>query len=190
MIDVRDDAEVAYQIKTHASRQRAVAIMRGAQDLREIGEPATAPRESGLDSMREHHRRDVLDVVDPHSGAILVRSKRLRRFARDDVGAMTVHLQLDAERGDGHENVAIHDYVGERRHRSRDAVGLRPFGGLETRGEAGGILFKRLAPFDDLDALTNIANALDIDAQAEAVEQLRAKLAFLRVHGADEDEGR
>ena len=133
---------------------RAVAVVRGAQNLRKIGEPAAAPREPGLDTVGQHHRRDVLDVVDSHGGAILVRRKRLRGLARDDVGAVAVHLELDAERGDGHQDVAIHHHVGEHRYRAGDAVGLRPFGGLETRGEPAGILLKRLAPLNDLDALT------------------------------------
>ena len=62
--------------------------------------------------------------------------------------------------------------------------------GSKRAAKAVGILLERLAPFDDLDALTNIANALDIDAQAKAVEQLRSQLALLGVHGADEDEPR
>jgi hypothetical protein len=42
MIDVRDDAEVADPVKTHASRrclvlERDVAVVRGAQDLRKVG---------------------------------------------------------------------------------------------------------------------------------------------------------
>ena len=70
-------------------------------------------------------------------GAILVRGQRLRRLARDDVGAMPVHLELDAERGDGHQDVAVHHHVGEHRHRPRDAIGLRLFRRLETRSERG-----------------------------------------------------
>ena len=119
-----------------------------------------------------------------------MRRKRLRRLAHDDVGAMSVHLQLDAERGDGHQDVAVDDDVGEHRHRPRDSIRLRLLRGLETCRERRGVLLECLAAFDDLHPLANVANALDVDAQAEAVEQLGTKLAFLRVHRADEDETR
>ena len=55
----------------------------------------------------------MLDVIDANGGPILVRGQRLRGLARDDVGAMPVHLELDAQRGDGDQDVAIHDDIGE-----------------------------------------------------------------------------
>jgi hypothetical protein len=40
------------------------------------------------------------------------------------------------------------------------------------------------APADDLDALRGVRVAGDLDGDAEAVEELRAELALLGVHGA------
>ncbi len=42
----------------------------------------------------------------------------------------------------------------------------------------------------DQHPLVGVADALNIDAQPKAVEQLRAQLAFLGIHRADEDESR
>ncbi len=42
----------------------------------------------------------------------------------------------------------------------------------------------------DQDTLVRVEDALDVDAKAETVEQLRAELTLLRIHGADEDEPR
>ncbi len=42
----------------------------------------------------------------------------------------------------------------------------------------------------DQHPLVGVADAFHVHAQAEAVEQLRAQLAFLGIHGPDEDESR
>ena len=39
----------------------------------------------------------------------------------------------------------------------------------------------------DLHAVGGVGTAGDLDGDAEAVEELRAELALLRVHGADQD---
>src|SRR5437879_11050126 len=50
--------------------------------------------------------------------------------------------------------------------------------------------FPSLSPRDDLDALPDVLDALDIDRQAKAIQELRTQVAFLRIHGADQDEAR
>src|SRR5207245_9989273 len=44
--------------------------------------------------------------------------------------------------------------------------------------------------FGDQNTLVRVADAFDIDAQTEAIEQLRPQLALLGIHGPDEDEAR
>src|ERR1044072_7591864 len=56
--------------------------------------------------------------------------------------------------------------------------------------EKVGIVFPDRSLLHDGDPLVEVADAFDIDAQAETIEELRPKLAFFRVHGADEDESR
>ena len=56
--------------------------------------------------------------------------------------------------------------------------------------EEVGIVLPDRALLDDRHPLVQVADAFDVDAQAEAVEQLRPQLALLRVHRPDEDEPR
>src|SRR5439155_22292667 len=44
--------------------------------------------------------------------------------------------------------------------------------------------------FGDQNTLVRVADAFDIDAQTETIEQLRPQLALLGIHGPDEDEAR
>ena len=56
--------------------------------------------------------------------------------------------------------------------------------------EALGVLLVGHAALDDGHPLPRVGDAVHVDAQREAVEQLRAQVAFLGVHGADQDEAR
>ena len=65
------------------------------------------------------------------------------------------------------------------------AVGLGP-----ARGEGGRVGLEGEAAADDLGADGRVGHRLDVDGQAEAVEQLGPEVAFLGVHRADQDEPR
>src|SRR5439155_23839710 len=47
---------------------------------------------------------------------------------------------------------------------------------------------ERRVALGDQDAFVGVADALDVHAEPEAVEQLRPQLTLFRVHGPDEDE--
>ncbi len=58
----------------------------------------------------------------------------------------------------------------------------------EGFAEGFGVFLEGDAAFHDRDALVGIRGARDFDGMGEAVQQLRTEFAFLRVHGADDDE--
>src|SRR5260221_8953918 len=106
----------------------------------------------------------------------------------DYVRAVPQHSRLDADRGD-EARVATRDtdvlYGRDRlRQGSRQVV------------VSGGKLVRELmvAPLEggvalgDQHALVGVANAFHVDAQPEAVQELRAQLAFLGVHRPPENE--
>ncbi len=55
-------------------------------------------------------------------------------------------------------------------------------------GEGPRVGLERQSPADDLGALAGVVGRADLDAEAEAVQQLRAQVALLDVHRPDEDE--
>ena len=94
----------------------------------------------------------------------------------------------------------------ERRDAEEDLVteldGWQPQTGvLESHGElvfaidpfsqeGGGVLLEGPAAFEDLDAVACSSLTAYLDTESEPVEQLRADIALLGIHRADEDEAR
>ncbi len=106
----------------------------------------------------------------------------------DDVGAHPVDLEGGADLGDLQQRPVAQD----------DAV-QQPAGGGEPGtgglllgvvrgGEAVGVQVVRQASADHFGAGRGIARGGDLDGQPEAVEELGAELALLRVHRADQDD--
>ena len=73
---------------------------------------------------------------------------------------------------------------------ARDPRGQRRLVGREARAQRVGVGVEGQPPAHDLDALRRVGAGRDVDAEPEAVEQLRAQLALLGVHRADEQEAR
>src|SRR5450631_808561 len=140
-----------------------------------------------LDAMGEHRRRHALNISEGGPVAVLVGGEGLGALAGDDVGAVAVDLELNAERGDADKDVAVDLDVGEAADGPCDAGRLSSLLGVVARREGLGVLLKILAPLDDLDAPGDVTDAGNVDAEAETVEQLRAQVALLGVHGADQD---
>ena len=165
---------------------RGTAVGR-AEDPPDVGAPARGGR---LDTVRQHHRRHPLDVVERDPVTVLVGRERLGGLPGDEVGAVPVDLQLDAEVGDGDEDLPVDDDVSERRHRPPDALGLGPLHGFPAVDERFRVILEGLPTLDDLRPLADVADPLHVDAEAETIEQLGAQLPLLRVHRPDQDEAR
>ncbi len=106
----------------------------------------------------------------------------------DDVGAMAEHVRLDADGGDQSGLAGADADLLHRRDRlcqSSSQVAVR--GGELVDELVVGALEVGVA-LGDQHPFVRVTDTLHIHAQPEAVEQLRAKLPFLGIHGADEDE--
>ena len=108
----------------------------------------------------------------------------------DQVRTHAVDVEVGAQRSDaGQVHVAQRDLPDQRtgpgQAVAQIAVGLRP-----PRREGAGIGLVGQAAPHDLHPHLRITRRRDVDGQAETVEQLRAQLALLRVHGPHQHEGR
>ena len=197
VIDVCDDAEVADPVEAHQEEKavlgsrRDIAVISGAQDLRNVADTAPASGQPGLDAVRKHQRSDVLDVLDRDSGAVLVRGKCLRGLACDDVRAMAVDLELDMSAA-----MATRMLRSTTTSESTDIIRAM----LSCTASACSDGSKRAANAAGSSSISRDARrsrragarhlALDVDAESETIEQLGTQLALLEVHRADEDESR
>src|SRR5476651_1480141 len=136
------------------------------------------------------HVGDVADVAHPDFLSAVIGRLGLRRARANEVGAMTVNLQRDRDLRDQAQDLARQLDLGKRRDGLCDlrANALLRLGVLLV--EEIGIVLPHGALLDDLDTLVEVADALHVDAQPKAVQQLRPELTLLGVHRADEDEAR
>ena len=74
--------------------------------------------------------------------------------------------------------------------RGRDALGQLGVGRGVLRGEASRVGLVGQPSAHHVSALRRVTGGGDLDRQPEAVEQLRAELAFLGIHRADQQEAR
>jgi hypothetical protein len=140
--------------------------------------------------VRQHHVDDLVDLSLGHGRDPPERRQRLGGLARHQVGAVPVDGEGDAELGDRLQDRPRHLDLGEPLDRGGNALGLLGLRLGVAGAEGLGILLPGFPALDDLDPVLDIADTGDVDAQTEAVEQLRSQLALLRVHGADQDEAR
>ena len=110
------------------------------------------------------------------------------RAGDDQVGPVTGNRTIEAEPGDEGP-----DRFGERDPREAAARRLQqvaqpglPFGRGVVNG--AGALQKIALELHDAQPLVDIGKCHDVDAQPEAVQQLRPQLPLFGVHGADQDE--
>src|SRR6202521_1766594 len=153
-----------------------------------LGDATELAAAAGFHPVRQDHFRHLVDLRDPDFGYATVGSQRLGRLAPDQVGPMPVHLEADVELGERAKDPGRHDDMREANDRLGDP---RPNLGIllgEPLAEFGRVRFPFLPPLDDLDPLPDVLDAFDIDRQTESVEQLRAEVAFFRVHRPDQDE--
>ena len=134
--------------------------------------------------------RDALELLVGDLVVAVERGQRAagadqRQLAAQAVGAER-HAQLrrPLQRGVGHLDLAK-ALAGGGELLAHLLVLLLPVGDVALR-----IVLEGIAPPHHLDAGLDVLRRLDLDREAEAVEQLRAQLALLRVAGADQDEAR
>ena len=127
---------------------------------------------------------DASEIVDVRGLPPLQPGEGGGGAAQDQVGPQAL-----GARGEGQPAGRRHHVVADLRRPGRaDALGELAVGALATRRL--GIAVEREPPAHGLDAIVHGRRRRHVDAQAEAVEQLWAQLALLRVHRTDEHEPR
>ena len=125
---------------------------------------------------------DLADAVERREHAGGARGHDVAAHPVDaDLGARA-HDPVKLARGQPHGRQPLARGDDRRRH-----VGI---GGGEARAERDGIGLERQPAAHDLGARGGLGRCADLDAEPEAVEQLRAQLALLGVHRPDEQEAR
>ena len=106
----------------------------------------------------------------------------------DDVAAHPVDPELRAGGGDP-QQLALGQPDGRQpRARVGDALCQRALLVRPARAERRRVLLVGEPAADDLGADRRVGGRADVDAKGEAVQELRAQIALLDVHGPDEDE--
>ena len=140
--------------------------------------------------VREREQRGDPDVRPEHLVAALPCGVRDRRTRDDEVGPQPVHVEGCADLGDLGERGVGEPHGGKGRTGLEDPLGQGRFGSGEAADEAGRVDVVRHPSAHHLGAQRRLAGRGHVDGEPEPVQQLRAELALLGVHGADEHEPR
>src|SRR5450759_952212 len=134
--------------------------------------------------------RGVIDVLATWSRMPAIRREGARGAVDDDVCSVSEHRGLDADRGDEARVAGRDADVFHGGDRLRQGPGEIAVGRGELVCELVVASLESGIALGDEHPLVGIADAFDVDAQPEAVEQLRPQLAFFWIHRPDEDEPR
>jgi hypothetical protein len=129
-----------------------------------------------------------VDVGLGDDGAGLVGGQGGGRLVDRQVGAEAVGPLPGAAGAERLQDRLRHDHLGEQALGPGDLLAFEAIGGLPAGAEPGRVGLEGQAAADDLGAVGRVGHRLDLDGQAEAVEQLGAEVPLLRVHRADQDE--
>src|SRR5438067_6135706 len=127
-------------------------------------------------------------VVQLHRRGPAQRRQGSGRAGHYQVGSMPRDRFVEAHAGDQGADRGRHDNL-----RQAPAGGFHriPQAGLlagELLAQSRRALGEPLLALHDPEPVVDVLQRLYVDAEPEAIEQLRPQLAFLRVHGADQDE--
>ena len=137
-------------------------------------------------AVEEGHQGGFADVGHGHGGAAFVGGDGGGGFVHYDVAAQAVHLVLGADVGNQFQDVVGHCHIGQALLAGDDAFPFRLFVGGPVVHKAEGFGFKGHSAADDGAAFRRGEYAVHFHRQSEAVQELGAQVAFLRVHSADE----
>ena len=138
--------------------------------------------------MGQRHARGDPDVLAADARAAVPRGVGCGRAGGDDVGAHAVHVEARADPRDGGQRP-----LGEPDPAEDAAGGGDPLtqGALVVGvrgGEPGGVGLERDAAAHHLGPQFGVARRGHLHGETETVQQLRAELALLGIHGADQHE--
>ena len=139
-------------------------------------------------AMEQGHLGGLTHIIGDHVIAALVGGDGAGGLVHHDVSPQAVNLVLGADAGDELQNVVGHGDAAQKLLAAEDALPLGGLGLLPGVHEAEGVGLVGDAALDHLTAFLRGEGAVDLDGQAEAIQELGAQVALLGVHGADEDE--
>jgi hypothetical protein len=134
--------------------------------------------------MGESQLSDGINIRQAHSRPPFIGGQSRSRLVDGQISAESLGPLASTAGAEGVENLGRHD------HRWQEFLSLDDLPPFETIGripaitESDRIGLEREPSPDDLRAAGGVGHRLDLDGQAKAVEQLRAKVALLRVHCA------
>jgi len=104
----------------------------------------------------------------------------------DQIGAHAIHRGSKTALGNHGQRLIIQGDAGQAFTGLLAALAQSRLRGVPTGAKALRIGVKVQAPTNDFTALGRLRQAAHGHIQAKAIEQLRAQLAFFRIHGADQ----
>ena len=140
--------------------------------------------------MAQRGRGDAAYVGVGHRHRTVERGQGARGTQQGEVAAQAVGAERGAEQGNALARRVVHRHLGQASAGGGDLfadalVVLVPVG-----DEGGTVLLKSVAPLDHLHPLGQLVGRAHLHREAEAVQQLRAQLAFFRVATAHQHKAR
>ncbi|GAA3106395.1 hypothetical protein GCM10017687_17700 [Streptomyces echinatus] len=138
--------------------------------------------------VRQRQQRSLPYVLREHLGPPGPRRQRGGGPRHHDVGPHAVHLEGRAGRRDLPQRAVAEPHLRQQPPCRHDPL---PYGGLllgPPGRERGRVVVVRQPAAHHLDPLLGLPRGRDLHGQPEPVQQLRAQLALLGVHGAHEQE--
>ena len=139
-------------------------------------------------AVEQGHQSGFANVFDVDLGTAFVGGDGTGSLVHYDVAAEAVDLVLGADVGNEVEDVLGHGDLGKKGTAAEEAAAFFGFGVVPLGNEGMGFGLEGDAAADDLAAVGGFKGAVDFNGQPETVQKLRAQVAFLGIHGADEDE--
>jgi hypothetical protein len=158
-------------------RRRKKIIQRffNARSVRHLIEWVTAH------AMTEREGSDAAHVCIRHLTPTFQRSKRAPSTRNRQLASVAVYFESQTKLCDAAQKGARQFYFSKSPARPYQPAAQALLRRLCLSAECGRVVLETLTPLNDLNAPVQIVHGPDFDIQAEAVEQLRSKLAFLRI---------
>jgi hypothetical protein len=141
-------------------------------------------------AVRQREARGDTDVVAGHDVAPGPGRVGAGGAGDDEVRAHPVDVERGTDAGDLPQHALVEHHLRQPLTGVGDARGEPGLGVRPVRGEGDRVVVEGETAADDLGPLARLAAGPHLDGEAEPVEELRAQLALLRVHRADQQEPR
>ncbi len=140
--------------------------------------------------MAQGGQGDRLKMSDGHLARAIQRCKGTGGAHQCEFAAQAIRAEGKAEFGGFFQHCVRHDDRCKTLAASNDLSAHGIILTLPLRDKSRRVLIKGVAAFHSLDARLDVGRGSDVEREAEPVEQLRAKIAFFGIAGADQHKAR